>query len=97
MGTISPVSNPFLPGSKKKGEATSKSSFKSTETLAENSLGVGGHRYTRIFSVSKLLWVSTEVRFFSEEKFTKFDLAPTLVIKNHSKVGYTWSMMFLRI
>ena len=38
-----------------------------------------------------------EVRFFSGEKFTKFDLAFTLVIKNHSKVGYTWSMMFLRI
>ena len=38
-----------------------------------------------------------EVRFFVKIKFTKIDLAPTLVIKNHSKVGYTRSMMFLRI
>ena len=37
------------------------------------------------------------VRFFSGQKFTKFDLALTLVIKKHSKVGYTRSMMFLRI
>ena len=38
-----------------------------------------------------------EVRFFSGDKFTKFDLALTLVIKNLSKVGYTRSMMFSRI
>ena len=38
-----------------------------------------------------------EVRFFSGEKFTKFDLALTLVIKKHSKVDYTRYMMFLRI
>ena len=38
-----------------------------------------------------------EVRFFSRDKFTKIDLALTLVIKNHAKVGYTRSMMFLRI
>ena len=38
-----------------------------------------------------------EVSFFSGEKFTKFDLAVTLVIKKHSKVGYTRSMMFPRI
>ena len=38
-----------------------------------------------------------EVRFFVGQKFTKFDLALTLVIKKHSKVGYTRSMMFLRI
>ena len=38
-----------------------------------------------------------EVRFFSRDKFTKIDLALTLVIKNHSKVGYTRSMMFSRI
>ena len=38
-----------------------------------------------------------EVRFFVKIKFTKIDLALTLVIKNHSKVGYTRSMMFLRI
>ena len=38
-----------------------------------------------------------EVRFFSWDKFTKMDLALTLVIKNHSKVGYTRSMMFSRI
>ena len=38
-----------------------------------------------------------EVRFFSGEKFTNFDLAFLLVIKNHSKVGYTRSMMLLRI
>ena len=38
-----------------------------------------------------------EVRIFSRDKFTKIDLALTLVIKNHSKVGYTRSMMFLRI
>ena len=38
-----------------------------------------------------------EVRIFSWEKFTKFDLAPTIVIKSHLKVGYTRSMMFLRI
>ena len=38
-----------------------------------------------------------EVRFFVKIKFTKIDLALTLVIKNHSKVGYTRSMMFLKI
>ena len=38
-----------------------------------------------------------EVRFFSGGKFTKFDLAPKEVIKNHSKLGYTRSIMFLRI
>ena len=38
-----------------------------------------------------------EVRFFFGEKFTKFDLALTLVIKKHSKVGYIRSMMFSRI
>ena len=34
-----------------------KSCFKSAENRAASSLGVGGHRYTRWFSVSKLLWV----------------------------------------
>ena len=38
-----------------------------------------------------------EVKFFSGEKFTKIDLALTLVIKSYSKVGYTRSMMFLKI
>ena len=37
------------------------------------------------------------VRFFFRKKFTKIDLALTLVIKKHSKVGYTRSMMCLRI
>ena len=38
-----------------------------------------------------------EVRFFSGGKITKFDRVPTRVIKNHPKLGYTRSMMFLRI
>ena len=40
-----------------KSEVKSKSSFKSAENRAASSLGVGGHRYTRISCVSKLLWV----------------------------------------
>ena len=38
-----------------------------------------------------------EVRFFSGEKFTKFDLAPEKLIKNGSKVVYTLSVMLLTI
>ena len=38
-----------------------------------------------------------EVRFFFSENFTKIDLALTIVIKNHWKVGYTRSMMLSRI
>ena len=38
-----------------------------------------------------------EVRFFSEEKFTKFDLALSEIIKNRSKVVYTLSVMLLTI
>ena len=38
-----------------------------------------------------------EVRFFSGEKLTKFDLALKEVIKNRSKVVYTLSVMFLTI
>ena len=38
-----------------------------------------------------------EVRFFSVEKLTKFDLALKEVIKNRSKVVYTLSVMCLRI
>ena len=30
--------------------------FKSTKNLVSNSPSVGGHRYTRILLVSKLLW-----------------------------------------
>ena len=38
-----------------------------------------------------------EVRFFFREKFTKIDLAPKKVDKNHSKVVYTLSVMFTTI
>ena len=38
-----------------------------------------------------------EARFFSGEKFTKFDLAPKEVIKNHAKNVYTLSVMFSTI
>ena len=36
--------------------AQPKSCFKSAENRAASSLGVGGHRYTRILCASKLLW-----------------------------------------
>ena len=49
------VSTPFLHGSEKKSEVTSKSSFKSAENRAASSLWVGAHRYTRISCTSKLL------------------------------------------
>ena len=38
-----------------------------------------------------------EVRFFFWEKFTKFDLALMQIIKNHSKVVYRLSVIFLTI
>ena len=37
--------------------AQQKSCFNEAENRAASSLGVGGHRYTKILSVSKLLWV----------------------------------------
>ena len=38
-----------------------------------------------------------EVRSFSGDKFSKVDLALTIVIKNKPKVGYTRSIMFSTI
>ena len=41
---------------KKKSEVNEKSCFKSAENRPASSLWVGGHRYTRVSCVSKLLW-----------------------------------------
>ena len=53
------------------------------------------HRFRVFKTPMGLDWF--EVRFFFEERFTKIDIAPKEVIKNHWKVGYRQSMMFLTI
>ena len=62
---IPPVSKPFMPGYE---WSDSESFFKSAENHSENRLWLGGHRYTRILCVSKLLWVYSHLKsdFFSD-------------------------------
>ena len=44
--------------------AQPKSCFKSAENRAASSLGVDGHRYTRISCLSKLLWVQGDLKSY---------------------------------
>ena len=51
------VSTPFFLVRAAAAAAKPKSCFDEAENRAASSLGVGGHRYTRVSCVSKLLWV----------------------------------------
>ena len=60
------VSTPFLPGQgrRRRRRVEQKSCFDEAENRAASSLGVGGHRYTRISCVSKLLWFQGDLKPF---------------------------------
>ena len=99
MGTVSPVSTPFLPGREKKRGSEVKKLLQICWKLGNKKLiGWRSSLHEDFVCVKTPMGLGRfEVRFFSGGKFTKFDLALTRVIKNHSKLGYTRSMMFLRI
>ena len=97
---FSPVSTPFLPGGekKKRGSEVKKVFPSCWKSGNKKPIGWRSSLHEDFVTVKTPMGLGRfEVRFFSGDKFTKSDLAPTLVIKNHSKVGYIRSMMFLRI
>ena len=66
----------YICGGRRRGQQ--KSCFKSAENWAASSLWIGGHRYTGIKFVSKLVWVYSDLKlghhfgqFSIPKRFTK--------------------------
>ena len=92
------MSTPFLPGREKRGSEVKKLLQICWKLGNKKLIGWRSSLHEDFVCVKTPMGLGRfEVRFFSGGKFTKFDLALTRVINNHSKLGYTRSIIFLRI
>ena len=88
MGTVSPVSTPFLPGCEKRGSEVKKllqfcSKSGSNQPMVRRSSLHEGFVHVK----TPMVLGRFEAFFFSSDKFTKIDLALKGDIRNCSKLG----------